>query len=215
MDFIVLLLNLPEILSSVYAILMIVGYIPGLYALIKYKDLSGVGRYFWFFIIITVGITFHNLIKTGAIDFQIYAVGINLLLGVVCLLIYLIKLKDKKVIIDIIVFGILTYLYTSLLADKPNITQTIASVSIILAYLGQIRHYMVYKTASGTSRWLFLIMGTGLISLVLSMILTDTYPHIIATELFNFILIMVCYLLANYYERGLKDERDIKLREGS
>lgn len=213
MEFFRIALNLPEILSSFYAILMIVGYLPGLGMLLKSKDLTGVGRYFWFFVIVTVSISFHNLILTEANDFQIYAVGLNLILGIVCLAVYLIKIRDKRVIVDIIIFIVLAIIYAKFLADKPHITQTVASISIVLAYLGQIRNYYKTKTSSGTSKWLFLLMGTGLLCLILSMTLTKTYLPIIATEAFNFILIMVCYLQANYYERRLGNERDIELRE--
>lgn len=214
MEFFKIVLNLPEILSTFYAILMIVGYVPGLMILLKSKDLTGVGRYFWFLIIVTVGISFHNLILTESNNFQIYAVGLNLLMGVVCLTVYLIKTRSGKVMLDIIIFVILVGLYTKFLADELLITQTVASISIILAYIGQIRTYYKVKTSTGTSKWMFLIMGTGLLCLILSMTLTDTYPHIIATEAFNFILVMVCYLQANYYERrGLENEKDTELRK--
>ena len=216
MEFFKVVLNLPEILSSLYVILMIVGYIPGLIALVKSKDLTGVGKYFWFFIVLTVGIIFYNLINTEANIFQVYAVGINLLLGIVCLGIYLIKSRRYSIVIrDLSVFLIVLILLTYLYADKPHITQTVASISIVLAYIGQIGNYYKSKTSAGTSRWLFLIMGTGLMCLITSMTLTHTYPHIIATEAFNFVLIMVCYLQANYYERGLKYEKDSKLGKSS
>lgn len=216
MEFFKIVFNLPEILSSLYAILMIVGYIPGLIALVKFKDLTGVGKYFWFFIVITVGISFYNLIITGANIFQVYAVGINLGLGIVCLVIHVFKSRDYGIAIrDFSIFLIVLIVLSYLYLDKPHVTQSVASISIILAYIGQIVNYFKTKTASGTSKWLFLIMGTGLMCLITSMVLTDTYPHIIATEAFNFILIMVCYLQANYYERGLNNEKNSELGKNS
>lgn len=216
MEFFKIILNLPEILSSLYAILMIVGYIPGLIALVKFKDLTGVGKYFWFFIVITVGISFYNLIVTEANTFQIYAVGINLGLGIICLVIHVLKSRDFNIVIrDFSIFLIFLILLSYLYLDKPHITQSVASITIILAYIGQIFNYFKTKTSTGTSKWLFLIMGTGLLCLVTSMVLTDTYPHIIATEVFNFILIMVCYLQANYYERGLNNERNSEVGKNS
>ncbi|XWX32513.1 hypothetical protein LCFBJUUZ_CDS0054 [Staphylococcus phage PG-2021_76] len=216
MEFFKIVFNLPEILSSLYAILMIVGYIPGLIALVKFKDLTGVGKYFWFFIVITVGISFYNLIITGANIFQVYAVGINLGLGIVCLVIHVFKSRDYGIAIrDFSIFLIVLIVLSYLYLDKPHVTQSVASISIILAYIGQIVNYFKTKTASGTSKWLFLIMGTGLMCLITSMVLTDTYPHIIATEAFNFILIMVCYLQANYYERGLNNEKNSEFGKNS
>uniref|UniRef100_A0AAU8GTH7 Uncharacterized protein n=1 Tax=Mammaliicoccus phage MSShimriz1 TaxID=3230127 RepID=A0AAU8GTH7_9VIRU len=216
MEFFKIVFNLPEILSSLYAILMIVGYIPGLIALVKFKDLTGVGKYFWFFIVITVGISFYNLIVTEANIFQVYAVGINLGLGIVCLVIHVFKSRDYGIAIrDFSIFLIVLIVLSYLYLDKPHVTQSVASISIILAYIGQIVNYFKTKTASGTSKWLFLIMGTGLMCLITSMVLTDTYPHIIATEAFNFILIMVCYLQANYYERGLNNEKNSEFGKNS
>ncbi|WBF81171.1 hypothetical protein FMLHJGGC_00118 [Staphylococcus phage BSwM-KMM1] len=88
-----------------------------------------------------------------------------------------------------------------LLGDFTALTQTVATITIILAYVTQITTFYKTKSAEGTNRFLFLIIGLGLASLIASMVLTHTYVHIIATEFVNFVLILICYLQANYYSR--------------
>ena len=195
MEFFKIILNLPEILSSLYAILVTVGYIPGLIALVKSDSVKGVSSYFWYLIVATVGISFYNLLLTEASMFQVVSVGLNLTLGIVCLLVASYRKKYYFSIPFIIVFSLLLFL----LSDFTALTQTLATITIILAYVTQITTFYKTKSAEGTNRFLFLIIGLGLASLITSMVLTHTYVHIIATEFVNFVLILICYLQANYY----------------
>lgn len=189
--------NLSHYLSILYAILVTVGYIPGLIALVKSDSVKGVSSYFWYLIVATVGISFYNLLLTDALMFQVVSVGLNLTLGIVCLLVASYRKKDYFSIPFIIVFSLLLFL----LSDFTALTQTIATITIILAYVTQITTFYKTKSAEGTNRFLFLIIGLGLASLIASMVLTHTYVHIIATEFVNFVLILICYLQANYYSR--------------
>ncbi|MGI4547570.1 hypothetical protein ACR2WV_26460, partial [Klebsiella pneumoniae] len=102
--------NLSHYLSILYAILITVGYIPGLVALVKAESVKGVSNYFWYLIVATVGISFYNLLLTDASVFQIVSVGLNLTLGIVCLLVASYRKKDYFSIPFIIVFSLLLFL---------------------------------------------------------------------------------------------------------
>lgn len=204
--------NLPLILSSMYAILITIGYIPGLKSLIKDDSIKGVSRWFWYLIITTVGISFYNLMHTEATHFQILSVGINLLLGIVCLLVVVFRNKDMFIFIYII----LIFLFILIFGSHVEITQTIATLSIILAYISQIYRFFKVKQSDGTNKWLYLIIGFAIGLLSVSMVLTNTSTHIIVTELVNMLLILICYFQADYYEKwgrihgtneGLKEGR--------
>lgn len=188
--------NLAEILSIAYAILVTVGYIPALISLIKDNTVKGVSHHFWSLIVITVSISFTSLMVTHATSFQVVSVGLNLTLGIVCLILYSIRKKDLYPIMFSIIF---MFIIMIVMNYSISSAQTIATVTIILAYISQIYNFYKTKNAEGTNRYLFLIIGIGLACLVYSMMLTHTYIHVMVTEAVNFILIMVCYLQANYY----------------
>lgn len=188
--------NLAEILSIAYAILVTVGYIPALISLIKDNTVKGVSHHFWSLIVITVSISFTSLMVTHATPFQVVSVGLNLTLGIVCLILYAIRKKDLYPIMFSIIFMFIIMIIMNY--SIPS-AQTIATITIVLAYISQIYNFYKTKNAEGTNRFLFLIIGIGLACLVTSMILTNTYVHVMITELVNLILIMVCYLQANYY----------------
>lgn len=188
--------NLADILSIAYAILVTVGYIPALISLIKDNTVKGVSHHFWSLIVITVSISFTSLMVTHATPFQVVSVGLNLTLGIVCLILYSIRKKDLYPIMFSIIF---MFIIMIVMNYSISSAQTIATITIVLAYVSQIYNFYKTKNAEGTNRYLFLIIGIGLACLVTSMILTNTYIHVMITELVNLILIMVCYLQANYY----------------
>ncbi|WP_210726432.1 hypothetical protein, partial [Histophilus somni] len=65
--------------------------------------------------------------------------------------------KDYFSIPFIIVFSLLLFL----LSDFTALTQTVATITIILAYVTQITTFYKSKSAEGTNRFLFLIIGLG------------------------------------------------------
>lgn len=194
-------LEIAGILSTVYAILVVVGYFPGLKSIIKEKHLTGVNSSFWYLVNTTVGISFYNLFILQEHIFQICAVGINLLLGLLCLLIVNYKKQYVKGLVYTLVFILFLGAFVVWLHQYPQISQSVATVSIILAYIGQVFTFYNKKTSSGTNKWLYLLIGLGLSLLIISMILTNTYTPIVITELVNFVLIMVCYFQSNYYPK--------------
>jgi|GEM_PF-2590424 ORF061 len=193
--------DIPLLLAMLYGVLVIVGYIPALISLIKDKSLNGVSSSFWYLISITVGISFYNIILTGGTRFQVISLFLNFFLGVICLLVLNYRKFKFHGIIYTIMFLLALYLFLGLLTSI-EITQTVASVSIVLAYVGQIYKFVKSKSSSGTNKWLYLLIGVGLLSLITSMVLTDVSNHIIITELINFILILICYFMSNYYYKS-------------
>ncbi|XWX31291.1 hypothetical protein UDOIXSUF_CDS0028 [Staphylococcus phage PG-2021_1] len=193
--------DIPVLLAMLYGILVIVGYIPALISLVKDKNLNGVSSSFWYLISVTVGISFYNIILTGGTRFQVVSIFLNFLLGVVCLLVLNYRKFKFHGIVYTVIFLLALYLFLGLLTSI-EITQTVASVSIVLAYVGQIYKFVKSKSSSGTNKWLYLLIGVGLLSLVTSMVLTDVSNHIIITELINFILILICYFMSNYYYKS-------------
>ena len=194
-------LEIAGILSTVYAILVVVGYFPGLKSIIKEKHLTGVNSSFWYLVNTTVGISFYNLFILQEHIFQICAVGINLLLGLLCLFIVNYKKQHVQGLVYTLVFILVLGAFVVWLHQYPQVSQNVATVSIILAYIGQVFTFCNNKTSSGTNKWLYLLIGLGLSLLIISMILTNTYTPIVITELVNFVLIMVCYFQSNYYSK--------------
>ncbi len=189
--------NLPLILSSMYAILITIGYIPGLKSLVKDGNINGVSRWFWYLIITTVGISFYNLLHTESTLFQIISVGVNLFLGLVCLLVVVYRKKDWFIFLFLIIFSLFLYIF----GTYVELTQTVATLSIILAYISQIIQFYKTKQSDGTNKWLYLIIGFAIGLLSVSMVLTNTTPHIVITELVNMLLILICYFQADFYEK--------------
>lgn len=194
--------NLPEILSIVYAVFIILGYMPALKGLIKDKDVSGVSFCFWTFIIFAVYVSFLSLLLTGAATFQFLSVGINLLLGGFCFAIYVVRSKQYEAFVTTIPgVVILTFIITT---NQP-IAQTLGTVSIIAAYVAQIYSFYRNKNTKGTSKYLYLIIGAGLACLIYSLIITGENIYVIITEIANLILILVCFVQCLYYERKIKN----------
>ncbi|AAX92356.1 putative membrane protein [Staphylococcus phage Twort] len=183
--------------STMYAILITIGYIPGLKSLVKDRNVDGVSRWFWYLIITTVGISFYNLLHTESTNFQIISVGINLLLGIVCLLVVVFRKKDLFIFVFIVILSLFLFTFGS----KVEVTQTVATLSIILAYISQIIQFYKTKQSDGTNKWLYLIIGFAIGLLSVSMVLTNTTPHIVITELVNMLLILICYFQADFYEK--------------
>ena len=206
--------TLALVLSFIAPIFYILGYLPGLKAFIKEKTDKGVGNYFWEFIVISVGISFITLIVTSGDLFNLIVVGINLLLAIL-MLIWKNSISHGVLIgtcftVVFLVFGILIYLF---LGIPINVLQTVATIAIILAYVNQITHFFIFKTAKGVSKNMYLVIGLGILLLLVSMIINGIYLHVLITELVNLILIVICYVLTILYARTDRKSGTQKIRE--
>ncbi|MDN6749849.1 MAG: hypothetical protein L0L95_06325, partial [Staphylococcus equorum] len=65
----------------------------------------------------------------------------------------------------------------------------------------QIIRFTVRKTSDGTSPFLYLILGLAILFLVLNLLLTNAYIHVIITEVVNMILIFICCGMSFKYKK--------------
>lgn len=197
-----ILIVLPSILALLYTVLMIIGYIPGISGMIKSKDVKGISDNFWLLITVTVSIVFHNLLLSEVPPQQIIAVGLNLLFAIICLFLY----EYKKSGFSGVLFAVfyMSVIYFGLMITKSNInlTQTVAHVTIILAYAGQIYRLYVVRSTEGLNKNLFLIMGTGMACLIISLFMTGAPLQVILTEFINLVLVVICYVKIKSIEKG-------------
>ena len=205
------------ILSVLSPIFYVLGYLPGLRTMYKEKTTEGIGRYFWELVTLTISYSYYTLLITNADLFNITVVAINLVFAVI-LLTYknIIKYSLLKGIVYTLLYFVVNLSIYFLLGIPISVLQTIATISIILAYVDQILHFIIYKTAKGTNRNLYLIIGIGILLLTLSLIINGAYLHVIITEVVNLVLILICYVLAILYSKRDKvveyEERIRKIR---
>lgn len=205
------------ILSVLSPFFYVLGYLPGLKTMYKEKTTEGIGSYFWELVTLTISYSYYTLLITNADLFNITVVAINLVFAVI-LFTYknIIKYSISKGIVYTLMYFVINLSIYFLLGIPISVLQTIATISIILAYVDQILHFIIYKTAKGTNRNLYLIIGIGILLLTISLILNGAYLHVIITEVVNLILILICYVLAILYSKRDKvveyEERIRKLR---
>ena len=208
---------LAMVLSILSPIFYVLGYIPGLKSLYKEKTVEGIGRYFWELVTLTISYSYYTLLITNADLFNIIVVAINLTFAII-LLTYknIIKYNLVNGLIYTLLYFVVNLGIYFLIGLPISVLQTIATISIILAYIDQILHFIIYKTAKGTNRNLYLIIGIGILLLTVSLIINGAYLHVIVTEIVNLILILICYVLAILYSKRDKvveyEERIRKLR---
>lgn len=197
-----ILIVLPSTLALLYAVLMIVGYIPGISGMLKSKDVKGVSDNFWFLITVTVTIIFHNLLLSEVPTQQIIAVGLNLLFAIICLLLYEYKKSGFSGIFLTVFFMLVIYYGLMITKSNINLTQTVAHVTIILAYAGQIYRLYAVRSTEGLNKNLFFIMGTGMACLIISLLMTGAPLQVILTEFINLVLVVICYVKIKSIEKG-------------
>lgn len=191
--------HLAWILFFVSGILYIVGYFPGARAMYKDKSVEGVSQFFWGFVLTTVSFSFYTLIITDADMLNLIVVGGNMVLALVMLTWKNILRHSYLGILYTILYVVANLIIYFVLGLPLAILQTIATIAIILAYIDQIIRFITRKTSKGTSPYLYLILGLAILFLVLSLIMTNAYTHVIITELANMILILICFSLSIKY----------------
>ncbi|BCK59722.1 hypothetical protein [Staphylococcus phage vB_SauH_DELF3] len=199
--------NLSHYLSVKYAVLVTVGYIPGIIALVIADSVKRARSVFMYLIESTVAIHLTALFGAHAPLFLIIVVSINLPLGRICFIID--RFRTIKVrLLEMVMFIIVIYSGTSVANYSVEYGQIIAPITIIFAYVTQITSFYKTKSAEGTNRRLSRIISLDVDWKIYSMLITNTTPHVIYTELSDFILITICYLQASDfdYSRGCNIE---------
>ncbi|PEA25946.1 hypothetical protein CN984_11910 [Bacillus cereus] len=82
--------------------------------------------------------------------------------------------------------------------------QTIGTVALLTAYIPQIVYLHKVKDATGISRWLFIVIASGLLMVTVNMMISKVNIEIIITEFVNIALILVQYVLTVYYQNKKK-----------
>ena len=81
-----------------------------------------------------------------------------------------------------------------------NYVQLAGTFFLLTAYIPQISYLYTVKDASGISRWLFIVIGLGLLFVTINMIITGASTFIIVTEFVNIALILVQFGLTVHYQ---------------
>uniref|UniRef100_UPI0021B3A204 PQ-loop domain-containing transporter n=1 Tax=Bacillus pumilus TaxID=1408 RepID=UPI0021B3A204 len=109
--------------------------------------------------------------------------------------------KGIMLVAVLIVLFMALYCVTHTLTQSGYAFQTVGTIALLTAYVPQIWHLNKVKDATGVSRWLFVVLGLGLLCVTGNMIITKTDATIIITEFVNIALIFVQYCMTVYYQR--------------
>lgn len=200
------------ILQTAGSILLLGGYAPQIIKLHRTLIPTGISLLFW--TMIGTGCTgiLVNMIAQGTSLPVITTQALNALgawytLGLV---IYCRKVQGEALNIPfyakwvalIVLLGML-HLYARLpLQQFGYIAQTIGTFALLTAYIPQIIHLYKVKDATGISRWLFVVLGSGLLLVTINMMITGTSKEIIIVEFMNIGLILVQYFMTTYYQKN-------------
>lgn len=188
----ILLLN---ILSS---FILIVAYVPQITELRKTKNADGVSNLFWVSISLSTSYSLFNLFVTDTHYYVMITQFFNAAIAFYVLQ-KVLRLKSSDWlpwVLFYIVINLLLYL-----SFPVEITQNIATIAIVLAYLDQIYHFVKNKDATGTNPIMYLLFSTALILLTISMSISGVNVFIIITEVTNSVLLLICLILSIIYRK--------------
>jgi uncharacterized protein with PQ loop repeat len=196
------------------SVLLLGGYAPQIIKLHRTRIPTGISLLFWTMIAVGCSaITVNMIIQNTSIEVVITQAlnaifaWYTLFLVIYCRKIHGLEIKVNKVIVLITSFlaGYIIYLFqTQPIENVGYAFQTIGTVALLTAYLPQIWYLYQVKDATGISRWLFIVLGSGLLCVTVNMIITGTDITIIITEFVNIALILVQYGMTVYYQNKKK-----------
>lgn len=190
---ILLLLNIAVVIILTHA------YVPQLRTTYKTRTAEGVSPLFWLLISLSTSYSLYNLLATGeAIWFNYLGQFINATVALI-LFIWITKLKYRW---EVTLFVSLVYILMNIYVHSIftlEVTQTIATIAIVIAYIDQIVHFIRSKNSEGTNPLLYFYFALGLSLLMIIMIITGASIHVIITEAVNITLLIVCGCLSKKY----------------
>ena len=193
---ILLLLNIAVVVILTHA------YVPQLRTTYKTRTAEGVSPFFWLLISLSTSYSLFNILATGQADWFTYlGQFINATVALV-LFIWITKLKYRW---EVTVFVSLLYIFMNgyvYITFNLEVTQTIATIAIIIAYIDQVVHFIKSKNAEGTNPLLYFYFALGLSLLMIIMITTGASIHVIITEAVNISLLIVCGCLSKKYKQN-------------
>ncbi|MDY7043614.1 PQ-loop domain-containing transporter [Virgibacillus sp. M23] len=198
------------IAQALGSLLLLGGYVPQIVKLHKTRNPTGISALFWLMIAIGCTLILVNMsIQDAPIEVQITQL-LNVIGAWYTISIVMYYRWKRSISTDIsaklIAIGLLIswiMLYYVQFADERNIGyafQTIGTIALLTAYIPQIIYLYKLKDATGVSRWLYVILGSGLLLVTFNMIVTGTSSEIIFTEFVNIGLIMTQYVLTVHYQ---------------
>lgn len=196
------------LITIIGGVILTIGYIPQLFKLHKTGDTHGINNGFWYLVTTTVAITAVNLIVDSAPLVLIIIQVINAALaGIVLITVHFYRKEYKQMVYP--TFLIVAIILLAGVVLPIEITQTVASISIVVAYVSQLITLFKAPSVSGVAPSLYLLIAVGLGIMATKMFVTDVTPYIIATELINIALLLTCACVSFYFQwKGAKtDER--------
>lgn len=205
------LITVGLIAQSVGTLLLLGGYAPQIIKLHKTKNPTGISLLFWTMIALGCSLISINMYITSApYEVQLTQAlnGLGALYTLFLVMYYKIlrgEAIELNKIISLVAVLIIVFVFyqiqVSTIAQVGIMFQTIGTIALLTAYLPQIVHLYRVKDATGISRWLFVILGVGLLLVTVNMIITGTSKEIIITEFVNIGLIFVQYYLTTFYQK--------------
>ncbi|WP_233198016.1 PQ-loop domain-containing transporter [Bacillus mycoides] len=202
------------ILQTLGSLLLLGGYAPQIIKLHRTKIPTGISLLFWTMVGIGCTAINVNMIISNAPFEVILTQSLNMIgawytlfLVMYCRKLHGMPIKINKTIGLIASFlaGTMVYQIQVLpMAQVGIMFQTIGTVALLTAYIPQIVYLHKVKDATGISRWLFIVIASGLLMVTVNMIISKVNIEIIITEFVNIALILVQYVLTVYYQNKKK-----------
>lgn len=165
------------------------------------KSAKGVSTLFWFNISLATSYSLYNTLISASAEWYGYLgqyinAGMALIFVVWIALLKWDRIKAIMYTLAYIAFNLILFVNVPL-----EVSQTVATIAIIIAYVDQIYHFIKTNSAEGTNPWLYFMFATGLTMIVIIMALTGVSIHVIITEVVNIILLIVCGCLSHKYKK--------------
>jgi uncharacterized protein with PQ loop repeat len=200
------------ILQTAGSALLLGGYAPQIFKLHKTLNSIGISKTFWTMIGTGCTLILANMIIQGTSTPVIITQGLNAVCAwyTLGLVIYCDRKAGIKTdfgkaenvfILAVLVVGAYGF-YADSINQLGQLLQLGGTVALLFAYIPQMVHLYSVKDATGISRWLFIVLGSGLLLVTVNMIISGTNKYIIATEFVNIGLIMIQYFMTVYYQKN-------------
>lgn len=194
------------VITIVGGIILTVGYIPQLIKLFKTEETAGINNGFWYLITTAVTITAINLIIDSAPTVLIAIQIVNATLaGLVLLTVHVYRKEYTLMNLPVVlVLSIIVFAGGAIL--PLEVTQSIASLAIVTAYLIQLVTLFKAPSVDGVAPSLYLLIAVGLGIMATKMFVTEVSAYIITTEIVNIILLLLCASVSFFYQhKGAKE----------
>lgn len=195
-------MDILTIITIIGGIILTIGYLPQIRKLYATESTDGINNAFWYLIFSAVTITALNLIYTDAPQvLQIIQVINGILAGVVVIMVHIYR---KEGVMSVIPVFILAFLVIIVPISPIEITQNVASIMIVVAYLSQLITLFKSSSVAGVAPSLYLLIAFGLAIMSTKMFVSEVSAYIITTEIINIVLLLACAGYALYFQRKQK-----------